>query len=195
MGGAKFLPLRLVLAGLVLSAALIAAVLIHVRAVAGGTEIVVAAHGFDPRSLLRGNYTELRFAISRAAKISPPTKSPSRQWQPRWVTIVPDETTDWRVNAITIERPSNTPVGGKIVRADARFFSASEDGFADADLRYGIERVYAQQKEAEAISVVLAHARPEDETKVQVVASLGTDGRLRLKGLIVEGKRQDFGWW
>ncbi len=61
----KFLTLRLLLAGLILSAGLAGAVVMHVMAVKGGSEIILAAQAFDPRALLTGNYAQVTYAISR----------------------------------------------------------------------------------------------------------------------------------
>ncbi len=104
---------------------------------------------------------------------------------------------DWQVAGVTINRPDAPPADGRIVAADARYKYAG----GDMQLRYGIERIYAQQKEAAAIGDALrtgplpADGTEPAEPRVQIVASLGSDGRLRLKGIIVDGKRTDFTWW
>jgi len=161
----------------------------HISAVASGSEIIIPAQAFDPRGLLTGHYAQLRYTISQAEPATVAGVTPSPGWQPVWVAIAPAED-DWKAVAISAEKPAAAPEGGHLVRADARVRKDSP-----ADLRYGIERVYAQQSEAEAIDRAVRAIGESEDTRLKVVASLGADGRLRVKALIMGGKRTDFGWW
>lgn len=191
----KFLNLRILIAGLLLTGALAGSVVQHVMAVASGAELSFAAQGFDPRGLLTGNYAQVSYAISRPVLENTGLK-PAKGWQPVWVAIAP-EVNDWKVVSLSAQKPSDLPPGGHLIRADVRYQSQG----AVPMLRYGIERIYAQQKEAEAIGRAVTAPPPTQEgaepvePNVKIVASLGGDARLRLKAVIVEGKRTDFTWW
>jgi len=194
----RLVPIRLLLVGALLTAGLVVSVVRHVEAVAGGTEIVLAAQGYDPRSILRGQYSEMRFAISQVSGLPWPAGWPDAySIKDVFVTIVPDRD-DWRVAAVSLKRDA-APAEGHVVKASGASYKGAKDS-APAntihwDLTYGIERIYLQQSEAEAIDKMLRGAPADAPPHVQVVASLGTDGRLRLKAVIVDGKRTDFTWW
>ncbi len=186
----RFLTLRLLLAGAVLSLGLIAAAATHIAAVTSGTEIIIPAQAFDPRALLTGHYAQLRYAISEAGA-SAVSVAPKPAWQPVWVAIAPaDEVGEWKTVSVMADKPQAAPTGGHLVRAEARVRKE-----APADLRYGIERIYAQQSEAEAIDRAVRTVGEGADARLKVVASLGRDGRLRVKALIMGGQRTDFGWW
>lgn len=185
----RFLPLRLLAAGLLLSAGLAAAAVMHISAVASGSEVIIPAQAFDPRALLTGHYAQLRYAISQAGAEAVAGVAPKPGWQPVWVAIVPAEN-DWKAVSVTAQKPAAAPAGGHLVRAEARVHKDSP-----ADLRYGIERIYAQQGEAEAIERAVRAVGESEDSRLKVVAALGRDGRLRVKGLVMGGKRTDLGWW
>lgn len=185
----KLLALRLLLAGGVLSIGLIAAAAMHIAAVSSGTEVVIPAQAFDPRALLTGHYAQLRYAISQGEASIASSIVPKPTWQSVWVAIVPAES-DWKVVSLSVEKPQDAPQGGHLVRAEAKVRKDSP-----ADLRYGIERIYAQQHEAEDIDRAVRAIGASEDARLKVVASLGSDGRLRVKGLMAGGKRTDFGWW
>jgi uncharacterized membrane-anchored protein len=183
------LGVRLLVAGALLSGGLVAAAISHVLAVSRGVEIVIPAQGFDPRALLTGHYAELRYSISQGdVSVSGLAPGPPA-WRSVFVSIAPVET-DWKVDAVSVTKPATAPQGGHVIAAEARYQS---EGLVL--LRYGIERVYAQQKEAEAIDKAVRGVPNTEDTRLQIVASLGSDRRLRIKALIAEGKRTDFGWW
>lgn len=186
MRAPKLLPTRLLIAGLMLSSALLFAVIQHMMMVSGGKELTFAAQGFDPRALLRGHYAQVAYAISRPNLEAPPALS-TKAWQPVWVTIVPAEG-DWSVQSVAAAKPDAAPAGGHLVLADAKGWGSG------LQLRYGIERIYAQQKEAEAIEHAV-RGGPDGDSEIKVVAALGSDGRLRLKAVIVDGTRTNFAWW
>lgn len=179
----------LILVGLALSAGLVGAAVHHVRAVAAGTEILLLTEGFDPRGLLRGHYAEVRYRINSASAV-PSEINNSVAFERGFVTIVPADG-DWAVVAVTRARPSSVPAGGHAIAAKVRG-SAEPSGYLD--ILYGIERVYAQQSEAEALERTLRG--PDEETgEVRMAVSLGAEGRLRLKGIVIDGERRDFTWW
>lgn len=175
------------LAGAILSAGLVKAVAGHIQAVEKGAEMTLAAEGYDPRTLLSGHYAQMRYDIngfdppSATGGEAPLPVAATRGWRPVFVQLTQTED-GWTVTQVARRLPEGAE--GLWVRAQAR-------GRGFLALRYGIERIYAQQKEAEALEALL---RSQDD-EVSVVVSFGDDRRLRLKGLIINGQRRDFAWW
>jgi hypothetical protein len=56
-------------------------------------------------------------------------------------------------------------------------------------LDIGIDRFYLNQREAEAVDRALLTGRRAD-----AIVSVGTDGRARLIGIDVDGRRYDLDW-
>ena len=65
-------------------------------------------------------------------------------------------------------------------------------GVVDLDL--GIDRFHVNQREAERIDKLLASRRAGEQSPVAAIVSIGGDGRARLKGLMVEGRRLELSW-
>ncbi len=186
----SLLTLRLIVVGLVLTGALAGGAIMNALAVTQGTEIVLGAQGYDPRAPLTGNFTQVTFAISNPSFDGNPAIVNKPGWQDVWVVIAPDGP-DWKAVSASNSKPNAAPAGGYLIAAETRY-----SGGATVPLRYGIERIYLQQKEAERIAGLVRGLTADAATvPVKVVASLGSDKRLRLKGLIVQGKRMDFTWW
>ncbi|MCB1982925.1 MAG: hypothetical protein KDF63_13740 [Rhodoferax sp.] len=59
----------------------------------------------------------------------------------------------------------------------------------------GPERFHITQDDAERIDGVLREQRPGAPARAFAVMSIGADGRARLKGLIVDGRRFDLDWF
>ena len=176
----------ILIAGAILTAGVVKAVSEHIVEVNDGQEITLAAEGFDPRSLLSGHYAQVQYEISRfelPEEKDEGVLSDYDRWTPLWVEIVKG-TEGWSVKQVQAASPAAASDDGVWVRARSR-------GRSVIRLQYGIERIYAQQAEAEALEDLLR----SNEDVVEVIASLGTDNRLRLKGLVVNGQRKDFTWW
>ena len=196
--------LLILLAGVILTAGLVKAVVGHIQQVGSGEEITLIANGYDPRSLLSGHYAVLRYGVSNTNLRDNGVALPFTGSVPVWVQFEPatppqvdqglqtetgngfDPPTgpvrNWQVADYALERGDGE---GPWVQAEAS--RRGESVF----FRYGIERFYAQQAEAEALEGLL---RSNDD-QVEVVAAHGIDGRLRIKALIINGERTDLKWW
>jgi hypothetical protein len=62
-------------------------------------------------------------------------------------------------------------------------------------LDIGVDRFHAGQDQAEAMDKVLRDRRDPAAAPAFAVVSVGDDGRARLKGVILDGKRTDLDWW
>ena len=62
-------------------------------------------------------------------------------------------------------------------------------------LDIGVDRFHAGQDQAQAMEQVLRGRRDPGAAPAFAVVSVGHDGRARLKGVILDGKRTDLDWW
>ena len=68
----------------------------------------------------------------------------------------------------------------------------STPGWLSLDL--GIERFYINQADAMRIEQVLSEQRAGEEVRAFAIISVGSDGRARLRALLVDGERFDLSW-
>ena len=175
--------------GALLSLALAWSVTAHIRAVETGREIILPAEGYDPRSLLSGHFAQMRYPINQAETADLTENALAGEQHRRhrrglYVGLKADEEGAWRVTRVSEQAFS--AAGVTVVRARGR------NRFGDrVQLDYGIERFYAQQKEALELEEILRRR----ESEVRIVAALGQDRRLRIKAIIIDGHRRDMRWW
>lgn len=166
-----------------------------------GTEVRMAMEAFDPRNLLTGHYAaiELRDELPDGSPC-PPLAEPDRRGRV-WIVLRRAGDRD-RVAAGFATRAEAESLGVGVVvlgRVDCQSPNAAPASrglptVIRTDL--GVERFHADQDEAEAIERALARGggRPVEDGRLPAafaVISVGDDGRARLKGVIVEGRRID----
>lgn len=180
---------------------LIALVAWESRAREQGTEVRMAMEAFDPRNLLTGHYAALQLTDRLPDGVPcPPRARPDRRGR-AWI-VLRRAGDRHRVAATFSTREAAERSGrGVVVRGrvdclgrTAAPASRSLPSVVRTDL--GVERFYAEQAEAEAIETALRGAPPwsvgaDDPPAAFAVISVGRDGRARLKGVIVEGRRID----
>ena len=185
-------PWLIVGAAVLLAAALIGLILSEHRARAEGVEIKLALEGVDPRSLLSGHYVELRFtdAMPQGEDCSRLRGVPDKQ--PNWVAL---RVRDGRARVVgeAQTRTEALRLAPVAVRGHARCWDAgpNQEGVS---LDIGLDRFHASQKEALAIEAALSN-RPATGPTIFGLVSIGKDGRARLKGLEVEGRRIMLDWF
>lgn len=155
------------------SLALLGAVLAHIHAIETGPELVFEVGGFDPRDFLRGHYVRLRYPdLEQVSGLAA-----AGEGRHLTVHLAPGPDGLWR------------PQDGST--DDSIAVVARIDPSRSGDPRYGIERFYAQQQEAEAIEDAM-RMRGQD---VRVIATVGWDRRLRIKALMVGDRRYALSWF
>lgn len=180
---------RILVAAGVLVFALVAFVAREQAARAAGTEVVLPMEAVDPRGLLSGHYVRLNLA----QRLEPGAPCPSGDGD--WIALKP---ADGRhlVAGLAASRAEALTLGAVAVRGDVACredFGAGERMLATLDL--GVERFHASQAEAERIEAALRRQAPGEPPTAAALVSVGGDGRARLKGLIVEERRLELGWW
>ena len=182
------LPLRILGAGLLLAAALVGLVTYEGQARARGQEVRLAMEAFDPRSLLTGHYAALQLTHALPDEIPCPDGG-----ETGWLALRADGAVH-RLAGMAASREAALKLGPVAVRGTASCLGggAPADGPRQVVLDIGVDRMHADQQEAQALETAL-RARP-DRPEALAVISVGRDGRARLKGVIVGGRRTDLDW-
>jgi len=185
------LPIRILAAGALLVAALVGLVAYEAQARARGQEVRLAMEAFDPRSLLTGHYAALQFAHTLPPGVPCPDGRPTR-----WIALAPDGPVH-RLAGVADSREAALKLGPVAVRGSAScLFGGAGDNPLEtrrAVLDIGVDRLHADQQEAEALEAAL-RAGPGAPEALAVI-SVGRDGRARLKGVIVGGRRTELTWF
>lgn len=190
----KALPVRILAAGLLLTAMLVVLVVFEDRARAAGREVALPMEAFDPRSLLTGHYV----ALQLTQRLAPGQACPSRT-QPiqdgGWLAL---RAADGRFMGAGDTREAALAAGGDVAVRGGVYCSRVMIDQAQADaviLDVGVDRFHADQDEAEAMEKILRARGGGRPAPAFAVVSVGQDGRARLKGVILDGKRTDLTWW
>lgn len=183
----RALPVRILAAAALLIAALVILVVYEGQARARGQEVRLAMEGFDPRSLLTGHYAALQLTDA----LPPGARCPDGGDE-GWIALRPEGPVH-RFAGVADAREGVLKLGPVAVRGTASCIGGGTDEARRVLLDIGVDRLHADQAEAEALEAAL-RAGPERPQALAVV-SVGRDGRARLKGVIVGGRRTDLDWF
>lgn len=195
------IPQRIVAAAVLLALGLVGMVVREGMARDRGQEVLLVIDAYDPRSPLTGHYVQFRMQEQLAAAACPPgTQSPDRR-APHWIALAPNGG-HHSVAGAAASRAEAQAMGGVAVRGRVNCYEASAPvapGRVDfrpgqlrprVDLDLNIRRFHADQRAAEAMAKALL-----GEGEAFAVVSVGDDGKARLKGLVVGGRRTDLDWF
>ncbi len=181
----------IIAAGALLSLILGGAVALNANAVAVGQEVIVTAHGFDPRDFLAGHYVRLAYDFSTPTIAAPDCYN--KKGATVWVSLsTPPGMTDLQAADVACSRAELN--SGLVLKGKSTGYSRIE---------FGIERFYATQEDAERIEKALRGINPgaptemqppEEQIRVRAVLSIGKDGQARLKALLLGNERIDLSW-
>ena len=177
------------------------------RARAAGAEVTLAMEAVDPRALLSGHYVAitLREALPPDQACPPGTDTTSASplfpfnqtpTAPLWIALAPmgdhHAVAGAAKDRATAARFAPLVARGTVSCAPGRKPTAEEpepleSGSVSLDL--GVNRFYASQDEARRIDALMARRGAGDASPVSAILSIGGDGKARLKGLKVEGRR------
>ncbi|MCE3289569.1 MAG: hypothetical protein K0R83_1581 [Caulobacter sp.] len=185
-------PWLIVGAAVLLAGALVWLILSEHRARAEGTAVRFALEGVDPRSLLSGHYVDLQLRETRDGKFCDrlPQELGRDAW--RWIAIR-QEGGRGVVVAETASRGAALKLAPLAVQGQVGCWQGGENG-STVSLNIGIDRFHASQKEAQAIETALRGTTSEPPAAFALV-SIGKDGRARLLGIEVEGRRIMLDWF
>jgi uncharacterized membrane-anchored protein len=153
----------------------------RVRLLTSGHEVVLPVIPVDPRSLFRGDYVRLSYAVSQ---VPPPPDAPDtlRRGTILYVTIVKDEKADWIASASATAAPRTLKPAQMVLRGRTSHNWRRNRG-GTLRMRYGIESYFVQEGHGRALE------KQAREGKVAAVISVGHDGQAAIKGLMINGKR------
>jgi hypothetical protein len=185
----------------VLALALVGLVAREGVARAEGQEVRLAVGGYDPRSLLSGHYVQFQLSDRLPAGQVCRRKGSHLEAAPGGWLALRRNGDDHRVVAAATTRAGALRLGEIALRGEATCRGYSwvgangqrEWSSVDSEFDIGVDRLHLAQDEAEALDKALRDvSRPQD---AHVVLSVGPDGRARLKGLIIAGRRTDLDWF
>lgn len=189
-------PIRILAVALLCAAALIALVVREGAARVSGTEIVMRMEAVDPRALLTGHYVIVSLQEPLDNAPCPPgvEEFAGLQEDESWVALTP-RGEHHSVAGVAASRAAAAAHGPLVVRGHAyctpaRPKTEGDEGFAGAlRAELGTERFHINQRQAERIEEIMRDRDVGEPSPVSAILSVGTDGRARLVGLIVEGER------
>jgi uncharacterized membrane-anchored protein len=157
---------------------------------ATGDEIVLRTRPVDPRDFMRGDYVALDYEIERVRLPELPTAADAAGWRKNdylFLALRKDEFGEWRAYSLTREKP--TRQDGEII---LRAMYVRSEGFiddkktpSDVLLDIGADRYFSDKTGAKALEKLARDRGPLD-----VILSVGADGKAVLKGLMIDGVKR-----
>lgn len=186
-------PVRILAAAGVLALGLVGLVAREGMARARGQEVVLPITGYDPRELLTGHYVQFQFRSEYPAGAPCPPGHEAAAHGDGWVALA-RRGDHHEATGAAPSRAAALRLGEVAVRGGIECQARRAPETTWVVLNLGVDRLHADQKQAEAIQDVL-RAPPGGESKGYAVVSVGKDGRARLKGLVAGGRRVDLLWF
>ncbi|MEW5688356.1 MAG: GDYXXLXY domain-containing protein [Pseudomonadota bacterium] len=198
-------PVRILAVAGVLALGLVGLVVREGRARAEGQEVRLAMTGYDPRSLLSGHFVQfqLRQDLPPAAPC-PGQSEAGASVEDGWVALRADGARHVAAGAASTREAALrlAPVAVRGVLTCTPGLAPQRPGDDDRPLEVqtllldlGIDRIHLDQAQAEVMERQLRRFDPDAVVEADALVSVGRDGKARLVGVVVGGKRTDLDWW
>jgi hypothetical protein len=161
-----------------------------------GREVLLATEAVDPRDLLSGQYAALSLAEPLAAGETCPPGSRDlsdatplvvgRREPPGWVALQRRGDHDVAVG-MAKSREAALRLGAVAVRGVLKCNAPQTAAPGQVVLDIGVSRFHADQAMAEGVEAAARSSKAEQ--RPLLIVSVGADGRGRLSGVVVGGKR------
>ncbi len=155
-----------------------------------GTPVLLETEPIDPRSLFRGDFVILNYAISDLPRRLPGGELDWRRRDTAHVVLKPGEPY-WRAVSIHRARPDVEP-GQVAIKAEVTYVDVRSPRDPDAEesgeielairVRYGIEAYFVPEGEGRAIE------RPADGETIDILAAVDRFGNAAVKSVLVNGQ-------
>lgn len=145
-----------------------------------GTPIVLELRPIDPRSLFRGDYVRLQYAINGLAPNLPGMPDVIQPHDTLYVTLRQDGDY-WKPTAVHTTRPEPS-AGEVVIKGEAPYGARKQFRTRTVIVRYGIEEYFVPEGEGRRIE------RVPRGSKVSVVVAVDSNGDAAIKALQVDGK-------
>jgi uncharacterized membrane-anchored protein len=163
------------------TAALVGMVAIKHRTLITGTPILLKTEPVDPRSLFRGDYVILNYAISRLAYDALEGDNVFERHDDVYLVLRRGETY-WEPVSIHHDMPVHGPesivVRGEVQYTGVWIGGENRDGI---NVRYGIESYFVPEGEGREIEL------PRNEGKVAILVAVDGDGAAAIKAVLIDG--------
>lgn len=168
--------LGLIIAVLLQTIALIAMVGVKQWTLSTGTPVLLETKPVDPRSLFRGDYVILRYAINTLDAGLPGMPRVFGEGETLYVTLREDAPY-WKPVSVHSARPAPAP-GAVVIKGETRYGGR---GVKTVEMRYGIEEYFVPEGEGREIE------RPRQGAKVSIRVAVDRFGNAGIKAVLVDG--------
>lgn len=170
------LRLGLIVAVALQTVALIAMVGVKQWTLTTGTPVLLETKPVDPRSLFRGDYVILRYAINTLDAGLFGMPADVKHGETLYVTLR-EEAPFWKPVSIHSVRPEPAP-GTVVIKGEVGYAGT---GAKTVELRYGIEEYFVPEGAGREIE------RPRQDGKVSILVAVDRFGNAGIKALLVDG--------
>jgi uncharacterized membrane-anchored protein len=168
--------LGLILAVALQTAALVAMVGVKQWTLGTGTPVLLETRPVDPRSLFRGDYVILRYAINTLDAGLPGMPADIKHGETLYVTLR-EEAPYWKAVSVHSVRPE--PMAGAVVIKGETQYGRS--GAKTVEMRYGIEEYFVPEGEGRDIE------RTRRDGKVSILVAVDRFGNAGIKAVLIDG--------
>jgi len=178
----KYRVYLLVLVVVLQTAALMGMVAVKHRTLITGKPILLETEPIDPRSLFRGDYVRLNYAISRLAYTEVAGDRDFKLHDPVYVVLRKGEKF-WQAVSVHHQMPAHGP-DSVVIRGEAQYPGIWVDGESreGINVRYGIEYYFVPEGEGMALE------RPADGEEVTMLIAVDEKGDSAIKAVLVNGE-------
>jgi uncharacterized membrane-anchored protein len=141
-----------------------------------GTPVLLETKPVDPRSLFRGDYVILRYAINSLDAGLFGMPADVKRGETLYVTLR-EESPFWKPVSIHSVRPEPAP-GTVVIKGEVEHAGTSG---RPVELRYGIEEYFVPEGEGREIE------RPRQGAKVSILVAVDHFGNAGIKAVLVDG--------
>lgn len=154
-----------------------------------GTEIVLRAHPVDPRDLMRGAYVALAYDVERVHLPDLPAPADPSGWKAgdELFLGLAQENGAWKPVSLGREKPATGPFIRAIYRSREDYADVTAPGAnmpVDILIDIGADHYYADELTAKALEKDIR------ENGLDIILAAGGDGKLSIKGLVLNGQKQ-----
>lgn len=199
--------LRLGLIALAMTSFLSIMLTSHALQRAGGTEVMVAVEGYDPRDPLLGYYSRIRISLAELDALTLEGDNSFDRGDDIYVTVEAGADGVWAARALHQARPdSGTVIRGYVTGTTGPAFEWVNQVEPDSGevervrvererqliyVNYNLSRYYASRQTAQELDGILRDASQSP----RLILSVQDNGDALIKGLEINGERRDERLW
>lgn len=179
------LGIRLAALGLAMTAVLVAMIAMKQYTLNAGTLVHLETKPIDPRSLFRGDYVRLNYAISEIDLLTVQANGAFERNDTAYVALAPGEPY-WTVQSVGRERPSAT-AGAVILKGRVDYLFQSDgnehvEPYRTLVLRYGLENYFVPEGEGRALE------QPAEGDTLSVMVAVDRFGNAGVTQILINGE-------